>query len=484
MEPSAKLASELTPSIPLVVDLDSVLIRSNLFVEAAFVHLGNNLSRFGKFARALLEGKAALKSHIAATTPREVSELAYNNEVLSFIRAAVTAGTPVYLISANNERYVRAVAQHLGLFTGWFASNESENLSRAAKVRRLTHAFGEAGFDYVASTEANDPAWLAARKRLAARASTTNYARVEKFDGEVATFEVSAQVESARVWFRVVRIHQWAKNALVFVPLVTAQRFDLSALGGSIFAFLAFSLAASGIYIINDLVDIDTDRKHPTKKDRPLAAGTVPTISALTAAPILILAALIIAIFVTIQFAEILVCYVLLTSAYSLVLKRKMLVDVIALATLYTMRVVGGAAAIAVPLSEWLLGFSMFIFTAMALIKRYVELAVRLDADLPDPTNRDYLKSDLNIVAALAAASAFNAVTVFALYISSDTVHHLYRRPGALWLICPILMYWLGRALMMAHRRKLDDDPILFALKDRDSLIAFGLIVAILICAI
>ncbi|MCC8939900.1 UbiA family prenyltransferase [Bradyrhizobium sp. Arg68] len=293
-----------------------------------------------------------------------------------------------------------------------------------------------------------------------------------------------ARVESARTWIRVARVHQWVKNALVFVPILTAHRFDLPALADGILAFCAFSLAASAIYIINDIVDVEADRAHPTKKNRPIAAGTVPIASAAIAAPVLILSALVMASLVTIQFAGLLVGYIVLSSSYSLVLKRKMLVDVITLATLYTLRVASGAAAVSVPLSEWLLGFSMFIFMAMALIKRYVELSVLLDADLPDPANRNYLKSDLGIVAALAAAAAFNAVTVFALYISSDTVHQLYRRPNALWVICPILMYWLGRALMMAHRRQMDDDPILFALRDRNSLVALGLIVAIVLYAI
>ena len=201
-------------------------------------------------------------------------------------------------------------------------------------------------------------------------------------------------------------------------------------------------------------------------------------------APVLVAIGLVGAFLIGPWFAIVLLGYILLTTAYTFGLKRKMIVDVVALASLYTMRVIGGAAAISVPVSEWLLGFSMFIFTSLALIKRYTELAGRIDADLPDPSNRNYRKSDLDIVAALAAAAGFNAVTVFALYISSETVHHLYRYPKALWLICPILMYWLARVLMMAHRRYMDDDPIVFALNDRNSILAFSLIGAILIGAI
>lgn len=248
-------------------------------------------------------------------------------------------------------------------------------------------------------------------------------------------------------------------------------------------AFIAFSLAASAIYILNDLVDLDADRNHPSKKRRPLADGTVSITRAMLLIPLLLLLGFAAALAIAPILAFVLLAYVLLTTAYTFVLKRKMLVDVLTLASLYTIRVVGGAAAIPVRMSEWLLAFSMFIFTALALIKRYIELAARIDKELCDPTNRNYRKSDVDIVAALAAAAGFNAVTVLALYISSDAVRPLYRHPEALWLICLVLMYWLGRALLMAHRRLMNDDPIIFALRDRNSYFALGLICLILIGA-
>jgi 4-hydroxybenzoate polyprenyltransferase len=269
----------------------------------------------------------------------------------------------------------------------------------------------------------------------------------------------------------------------VFVPLVTAQRFDLLALREALGAFFAFSLTASAMYVLNDLVDLEADRKHPTKRRRPLAAGTVSITMAVFLIPALLATGFVAAMAITPSLAAVLLAYVVLTTAYTFALKRKMLADVIALASLYTIRVVAGAVAISVTMSEWLLGFSMFIFTALALVKRYVELIARLDKDLSDPANRNYRKSDLDIVAALAAAAGFNAVTIFALYISSDAVRPLYRHAEALWLICPILMYWLGRALLMAHRRLMDDDPIVFALRDWNSYVALGLIGLILIGA-
>jgi 4-hydroxybenzoate polyprenyltransferase len=267
----------------------------------------------------------------------------------------------------------------------------------------------------------------------------------------------------------------------VFVPLLTAQRFDVPSLAHALGAFFAFSFAASSVYILNDLVDIEADRKHPSKKRRPLAAGTVPILAALPVAAGLFLSSFILALVISPLFAAVLVGYLMLTTAYTFFLKRKMLV---VLASLYSVRVIGGAAAISAPVSKWLIAFSMFIFTSLVLIKRYIELIARVDADLPAPSNRNYKKTDVDIIAALAAAAGFNAVTVFAMYISSDTVRHLYRHPFLLWLICPILMYWLGRALLMAHRRLMDDDPIFFALKDWNSLLAFALIAIIMIAAI
>lgn len=284
-----------------------------------------------------------------------------------------------------------------------------------------------------------------------------------------------------KAWVKLIRVHQWAKNGLVFVALLTAQKFDPSSMAHSLGAFLAFSFAASAVYIQNDVVDVEADRKHPSKRRRPLAAGTLPISSALLVAFAFVLASLGLAAVISPLFAAALFGYITLAMAYTFYLKRKMLVDVVVLASLYTMRVIGGALAVSVSVS-WLLAFSMFIFTSLALIKRYIELAARVDTELPDPTNRNYRKADLNIVATLAAAG-FNAVTVFALYLSSDTVHQLYRHPSALWLACPILMYWLGRCLLLANRRLIDDDPIVFALTDWNSWLALGLIAVIMVLA-
>jgi 4-hydroxybenzoate polyprenyltransferase len=279
------------------------------------------------------------------------------------------------------------------------------------------------------------------------------------------------------------RVHQYAKNALVFVALLTSHVHTLHALLAALAAFAAFSLCASSVYLLNDLVDLADDRKHPTKRNRPFASGTIPLVYAIFAIPALLVASFTIASFVSLPLAGILAAYFLLTLTYSFSFKRKLIVDVVTLATLYTVRVIAGAIAIAVTPSEWLLAFSMLIFTCLALVKRYIELAMRIDKELPDPTNRNYRLVDLPIIGALAASSGLNAVTIFALYVSSFAVQGLYRRPELLWLICPVLLYWLSRIVVLAHRRAIDDDPIMFAIRDRNSLVCGVCMFAIVLAA-
>jgi 4-hydroxybenzoate polyprenyltransferase len=280
------------------------------------------------------------------------------------------------------------------------------------------------------------------------------------------------------------RVHQYAKNTLVFVPLLTSHLFTGEAFLQAVLAFVAFSLCASSIYILNDLVDLQDDRGHRSKCNRPLASGAIPLMHGVIAIPILFLAALGLGATVSLPFLGVLLGYFALTTAYSFALKRMMVVDVITLAGLYSVRVVGGAVATGVAASEWLLAFCMMIFMSLALIKRYVELAARRDANLPDPTSRDYKNSDLDIVAALAAAAGFNAVTIFALYISSATVKQLYTHPQILWLVGPLLMFWIARALMLASRRLMDDDPVVFAIKDKISLMTVGAIAILIFAAL
>lgn len=480
---AAALASPRTaPGRPLVVDLDGTLIRSDLLIEAAFAEVGRRPHTLLDLVAALRIGKAALKHRLCEPPGFDPAVLPYDAEVLACIERARDEGRPVYLASASHERLVEAVADHLGLFDGWFATSESLNLAGEAKARRLVEEFGERGFDYIGNDAADLPVWEKAERAIAVRAPAGVARRLAQVAPEAE--HLAHEGPTWRTWAKLFRVHQWAKNALIFLPLLTSHSFEAAAFLKAILALTAFSLCASGVYVLNDLLDLQDDRGHRSKCRRPLASGAIPLVHGMLAVPVLLAAAVALAAAVSPAFLAVLAGYFALTTAYSLVLKRKMLVDVITLACLYSIRVLGGAVAIDVAVSNWLVGFCLALFLSLALIKRYTELAARIDAGLPDPSSRDYRNDDLPMVGALAAAAGLNAVTVFALYISSDTVRHLYTRPELLWLACPVLAYWIARALMLAHRREMDDDPVVFALKDRVSLVATGLIGALVLAAV
>ena len=474
---------DATRPIPLVVDLDGTLIKSDLLIEAVFAHLAQDLTGAVGIARSMLGGKAALKSMLASKREIDASLLPYDDEVLALIAGAKADGRPVYLATASHEIKAAAVAKHLGLFDGVFATSSDHNLSGKNKARVLVEAFGSKGFDYVGNDAPDLHVWKEAREAHAIRLAPGHRRRLERMGGPVHIVPTAA-TSRLKVWLKALRVHQYAKNTLIFLPLLAGHAFDLHQILAALVAFVTFSAAASAVYLLNDLMDLEADRRHPTKSRRPFASGTLSMTSGIAAMILLGLFALGVGALLSLKYLAVLVGYLVLTTAYSMFIKRKMLIDIVVLALLYTVRVVAGGVAVHVALSEWLLTFSLFIFTALALIKRYTELTVRLDAGLADATNRNYRKDDLVVIGALAAAAGMNAVTVFALYLASPAVTEVYSRPKFLWAICPLLIYLISRTLLMAHRRQMHDDPIVFALQDRIcrlAIIAIGVLVVVAI---
>jgi 4-hydroxybenzoate polyprenyltransferase/phosphoserine phosphatase len=472
---------ESSQNVALVVDLDGTLVRTDLLFESYFASATQGLRHQFLTLRALFRGKAALKSYLAQANTVDHTVLPYEAGVLELIRAAKSDGRKVFLATASDIRHAEGVSRHLGLFDGFFSSDGSTNLSGKEKADRLVREFGERGFDYVADHHIDIPVWAHARNAYVVGNSKSLFKKASSQGG--TGYHIARRGPSIRVWLKAIRIHQYAKNSLVFVPLITAHAYTVQSFTKAILAFVAFSLCASSVYLLNDLVDLNDDRKHPSKKRRPFARGAIPIVHGVIAIPFLMIMAFGCATIVSPLLTATLAAYFVLTLSYSFSLKRKLMVDVIVLAILYTIRVIAGAAALSIAPSEWLLAFSMFIFTCLALVKRYVELAMRIDRALPDPSNRNYRLMDLPTVGALAAASGFNAVTIFALYVSSPAVQSLYHRPQLLWLLCPILLYWIGRIVMLAHRRAIDDDPIVFAIRDRNSIIVGVAMAGILLLA-
>ncbi len=480
--PRPALAEPAFSGRPLVVDLDGTLVRSDLLIEAAFSELGRRPHSALDIILSLSRGKAALKHRLSDGVGFDPARLPYDEAVIARIEQARADHRPVYLASASHERLVSAVADHLGIFDGWFASDAEVNLAGVAKADRLVEAFGEGGFDYIGNDTADLPVWAKAHEAIAIRAPRGVVRKLAQ--AERAAEHLEHERPTVKTWAKLFRVHQWAKNALLFLPLFAWHSFSAAAFIDAFLGAVAFSLCASAVYILNDLVDLQDDRAHRTKWRRPLACGQIPLIQGVAAVPILLITAFGVAATVSTAFLGVLAGYLAVTTAYSFYLKRMLLIDVMTLASLYTVRVVAGAVAIGVAQSMWLLGFCFSLFLCLALIKRHVELAAKLDANLPAPANRGYRTSDTGLVAALAAAAGFNAVTIFALYVGSDVVRSLYSRPEILWLACPVLLYWVARALMLAQRRQMDDDPVVFALKDRQSLATTAVVALLAFAAI
>ena len=288
-----------------------------------------------------------------------------------------------------------------------------------------------------------------------------------------------------RTWLRAWRVHQWAKNMLVFVPLFAShQIFNVAKLTTVVLAFVALSLCASATYIWNDLLDLPSDRLHPTKKNRPFASGQIPLSAGVTVSAILLLAGLSISILILgWKTTTPILLYIAATVLYSTFLKRKLLVDVITLAGLFALRIFIGAAASAVEISSWLLAFSIFFFLSLAFVKRYSDLALMPPTNNEKLSGRGYYPQDLDLIRVMGPLAGYMAVLVMALYVNSPAVIELYSRPEWLWLVCLCLLYWISRVWFLAHRGQMPDDPVTFALKDKISHLAGMVIVGAVIMA-
>jgi len=458
---------------PLVVDLDGTLIRTDLLVEAFFALLAAHPLRA---LLALRGSRAAVKAAVAAQVALDVDTLPFNEEMLAFLRAEKSRGRRLYLASAADASYARIIAGRLGLFDGVFATESGHNLMGTAKAKALCDAFGRGGFDYAGNSFADLQVWTEAGGVMVVNASPGLIHTVrERFPGARI---MTPRAAGSAGYLQAMRPHQWLKNLLLFVPALTSHNFTAATAIACVLAFTSFSLCASSVYLLNDLVDVRHDRQHPTKRNRPFASGAVDMLHGSLLFPLVLLLAVGVAVFLPVQFLVTLGVYYLLTLAYSIHLKRQPILDVLTLAGLYGIRLFAGGAAIGVELSQWLLSFATFLFLCLALVKRSTELIDRAAKGGGDPSGRSYRLSDLAVLQSMAAASGYVAVLVFALYISSPAVVALYTAPDRLWAIPVILLYWVSRVLILTHRGEMHDDPVLFAVRDRISLICAVLMVA------
>lgn len=471
----------------LVVDLDGTLIKTDLLAETFSRFLIEQPFRFFKLLVWLAEGKSALKSRLAESTSIDVASLPYNEELLSWLRAEKAQGRRVVLATASHRLLAEQVAVHLDLFDEVLATDGITNLKASAKRDALVCRYGEQGFEYVGNDWSDVTVWQSAAKAHVVSNSASLIEKVRSY-GNLGVVMGDGKPPLAVALFKAMRPHQWMKNLLVFIPLLAAHQYmHVASVMQALLAFVVFGLTASSVYLLNDLVDVVDDRHHARKRHRPLASGNLSLLNGWAAWLVMLLFAFLLAGPVgdmPWRFMASLALYFVLTIAYSLRLKQAPIVDVLILATLYTLRIIAGAAAIAVPLSFWLLLFSMFVFLSLAFIKRYSELrAAREAGKVGILRGRGYDPQDLELVSSLGSSAGYTAVLVLALYVQDAHTASLYATPQLIWLACPLLLYWISRAWLIAHRGNMHDDPIVFALRDRVSWAILALFAAVFVLA-
>lgn len=465
--PQAEAAAQDAGGRVLVVDLDGTLCRTDTLHEAILGLTAHKPATLLNLPGWLAEGRAGLKARVADALIIPGEGLPLNDTVLEEIRAAKAAGRRVALVSAADQRQVMAVAETVGLFDEVHGSAEGTNLKGAEKAAFLTARYGEKGFDYIGDSTADLPVWAAAHQALTVGADRALQTAAEGANGNIRHLDPPQKRTRALSMLRAMRPHQWSKNTLLFVPAVAAH--DSWSFWVVLWGFFAFCMTASAVYLINDLLDLPSDRAHPRKRKRPFAAGELSAVSGLVMAGGLLLGAFGVALWTgSMAFLGALGLYLLATFAYSLWLKRKLLIDVLMLASLYTVRIIAGGAVAGLVLSPWLLGFSMFIFLALAAVKRQAELTDQLKTGR-ESSGRAYQVDDLPVLRGLGMSSGTAAILVLALYISSPEVQPNYNHPWVLWLMCPFILYWMLRMVMETHRGNMTDDPIVFAATDRTS---------------
>ena len=457
---------------PLCIDLDGTLIHTDMLHESAFGLLKAAPLSVVQLPWVLLsKGKAALKQWIAKQVEFDASVLPYNHDMVQWLRDQHALGRRLILCTASDRSIAEAIAKHLDFFDEVMASDGSVNLEGRHKAKALVDKFGEKGFDYAGNSIPDLEVWKHARKAIVVNVSPRLVQDVTAMTDVEAVFE--GFPSKFTVWAKALRLHQWLKNGLLFVPLLAAHHLnDGAAWLSLLWAFVAFSLCASSVYIANDLLDLESDRQHPRKCNRPFASGALPLYKGALLAPILFLLSCAVGAYVGQDFLHWLLIYFVLTCIYSVKLKQLVLVDCMTLAILYTLRIVAGAAAVASAMSFWLLAFSVFLFLSLAFIKRFAELQVQLLQGKHKAHGRGYFTDDAPLIQMLGIASGFMSVLVLALYLNSPEVQLLYVQPEWVWGNVPVMVFWVSWLWLRAHRGEMHDDPLIFAVKDKVSLVS------------
>ena len=479
-KPDSKIGQE---EVPLVVDLDGTLCRSDTLVESLIaMAMHAPVATIGALVGA--GSRAKLKAMVADRHRPDATTLPYNPAVLDLLETEKSKGRRLVLATASDQRIADDVAAHLSLFDETIGTRDDTNLKAENKRQALVERYGEKGFDYIGDSRADFPVWAAARKSMAVDPSPALRRGGAEQSIDLLAIGDPQRPGTARTLLRAMRPHQWLKNLLIFLPVFAAHKFDAASLALAAVAFAAFSLVASGAYLLNDLADLEHDRKHHSKKNRPLASGALSAQQGLAGFAMCLGTGILLALLFLPSAALLVVLgYFVATTAYSLWLKRLLLIDLIVLAMLYTGRAFAGAVATATPLSDWMLLFCVFFFFALASVKRVTELRALENSDRDQASGRAYSADDVWVLSSLAVGSGLMSALVFALYATSDAVTLLYSSPRLALLTCPLLIFWTARTALLAHRGEVHDDPVVFALRDRVSLATGLAVVGVLMLA-
>lgn len=472
--------TDLQPlSRSVCVDLDGTLLATDTLAEGVMRLVRANPLMVLMLPYWWLCGKARLKAEVATRTHLDVELLPYRQSVLDALKRQKADGAKLFLTTGAHRRVAEAVASHLGIFDGIFFTEGDVNLTSHAKRELLVAKFGEKGFDYFGNSRDDIEIFEHARDVTVVAPD----AAAKKWSKQRTAGMIEGDRVSARTYFKAIRIHQWLKNSLVFAPLFLSQlEYQPAAVVQAFLAFFAFSFAASAVYVLNDLIDLPSDRQHATKRNRPFASGVLSIATGVKLAVTLALASGALALLLPSAFGACLLIYAVITTAYSFWLKKKLLLDVFTLAGLYSLRVIAGAAAIGTDNSFWLLAFSMFFFLGLALVKRQVELAAVTLPTHASLSGRGYRASDLQVIAMSGLCAAFASVLVLALYIDSPEVSRHYNQPWLLWPLCPMTLYLTIRIWVLASRGEMKEDPVQFLMLDWRSqlVIAAGAVLVML----
>lgn len=466
----------------VIVDLDGTLIRTDIFFETALQFIKRNPLNVFLIMLWIVRGRPYVKSRLAEKVDIDVGELPYQENLLDHLRQCRESGKKIVLATASHEKYANSIAEFLGIFDHVLATSRQHNVKGKAKLSAIKDYLGDAEFSYAGDSRADVPVWRAARSNILVNAPGSAVMEAKK-NGK--TEKVITNDRSAISSFlKEMRIYQWVKNVLIFVPIFTSHSYyEGELLSVALLGFICFSLCASGVYFLNDLLDLEADRRHRSKRFRPLASGDLTIQLGLVGAIGLPLLAFVLSwLLLPTAFFVVLGIYYLITNAYSFWLKSVVTVDVMILAMLYTLRIVAGSVAVNIALSSWLLAFSVFIFLSLAYLKRYIEIAA-LGDNKESVTGRGYSGADGETMFTLGVSNITASVLVLALYINSEEITRLYQNPLILWFLCLLIMFWGNRIWVCARRGEVTDDPIVYAIKDKTSQWVGGAFVGVVMAA-